>query len=92
VVEESQLLGWFRPVYEEGNRAWNDGDFGRAYAALPDDLEYHLGTMWPEARPLRGPDDVAAFFADWAEAFPDTHTDIRDYVPAANASAEAVRS
>jgi hypothetical protein len=80
VAEESELLRWFRAVYEEGNRAWNEGDFRRAYGGLPEDCEYHLGSMWPEARPLRGPEEVAGFFAQWSEAFPNTRTDIREYI------------
>ncbi|HEY6771710.1 MAG TPA: hypothetical protein VI035_04565, partial [Solirubrobacterales bacterium] len=58
----SELLRSFRDVFEEGNRAWNDGDVKRAYAALPDQLEYRLSPTWPEARVLRSRDEVVAFF------------------------------
>lgn len=68
---DSEFLKAFRQVFEEGNRAWNEGDVKRAYAALPDDVDYRLGDIWPQARPLRGRDEVVAFFEDLQETFPD---------------------
>jgi ketosteroid isomerase-like protein len=72
--EESDFLRAFRAIYMEGNRAWNEGDFKRAYGALPKNFEYQLAPTWPNARPLRGPDEIVAFFEDWRETFPDTHS------------------
>ena len=79
--QESELLKGFRAVYEEGNRAWNEGDFKRAYGALPEDFEYELGANWPEgAQTLRGPDEIVAFFEAWHETFPDTRADFREFI------------
>jgi ketosteroid isomerase-like protein len=79
---ESEFLRAFRKIYEEGNRAWNEGDFKRAYAALPDDIDYRIAPTWPEARPLRGPDEVVAFFENLREAFPDARTGPLEFIEA----------
>jgi ketosteroid isomerase-like protein len=71
---ESELMKAFRQAFEEGNRAWNEGDVKRAYAALPDDVEYRLASIWPLARALRGRDEVVAFFEDFQETFPGVRT------------------
>jgi SnoaL-like protein len=71
---ESDFLRAFRAIFEEANRAWNEGDFERAYGALPQDFEYYLAATWPQARPLRGPDEIVGFFTEWREAFPDTRS------------------
>ena len=46
---ESELLRAFRQAFEEANGFWNTGNMKRAYAALPDQLEYRLSPIWPEA-------------------------------------------
>jgi ketosteroid isomerase-like protein len=79
---ESELFKAFRESFEEGNRAWNEGDFKRAYAALPEDIEYLLTPSWPNARPLRGRDEVVAFFEDFRETFPDARAEIVEFVQA----------
>ena len=77
---ESELLQAFREAFEEGNRAWNEGDVKRAYAALPDRLEYRLSPIWPEARVLRSRDEVVEFFEDFQETFPDARTASHEYI------------
>jgi ketosteroid isomerase-like protein len=77
---ESELLKAFREAFEEGNRAWNQGDVKSAYAALPDQLEYHLSPTWPEARMLRSRQEVIAFFEDFQETFPDAQTTSHEYI------------
>jgi ketosteroid isomerase-like protein len=76
----SELLRAFREVFEEGNRAWNDGDVKQAYAALPDQLEYRLSRTWPEARVLRSRDEVVSFFEAFQETFPDARTASHQYI------------
>jgi SnoaL-like protein len=76
----SDLLRAFRPIFEEANRAWNEGDIERAYGALPQDFEYHLAATWPQARPLRGPDEIVEFFKEWHEAFPDTQSTNLEFI------------
>jgi ketosteroid isomerase-like protein len=80
VPDESELLRAFREAFEEGNRAWNAGDVKRAYAALPEQLEYRLSPTWPEARVLRSRDDVIAFFEDFQATFPDARTASHEYI------------
>jgi ketosteroid isomerase-like protein len=81
-AQESELLKAFREAFEEGNRAWNEGDVKRAYAALPDQLEYHLSPTWPEARVLRSRDEVIAYFEGFQETFPDARTSSHEYIEA----------
>jgi ketosteroid isomerase-like protein len=80
--QESDFLKAFREIFEEGNRAWNEGDVERAYAALPDELEYRLASTWPEARMLRGRDEVIAFFEELQETFPDARTASHEFIEA----------
>jgi ketosteroid isomerase-like protein len=82
VTEESELLKAFREAFEERNRAWNAGDVKRAYAALPDQLEYRLSPTWPEARVLRSRDEVVAFFKDFQRTFPDARTESHEFLEA----------
>jgi ketosteroid isomerase-like protein len=81
-VSESELLRAFREAFEDGNRAWNEGDVKRAYAALPEELEYQLSPTWPEARVLRSRDEVIAFFEGFQETFPDARTSSHEYIEA----------
>jgi ketosteroid isomerase-like protein len=83
VPAESELLRAFREGFEEGNRAWNAGDVERAYAALPEQLEYRLSATWPEARVLRSRDEVIAFFEDFQATFPDARTASHEYIEGA---------
>jgi ketosteroid isomerase-like protein len=77
---ESEFLKAFKQAFEEGNRAWNKGDVKRAYAVLPDDLDYQLAPAWPEARVLRGGDEVIAFFEDFQETFPNARTSSHEFI------------
>jgi ketosteroid isomerase-like protein len=79
---ESELLKGFRSLYEEANRAWNKGDFRGAYGGLPEDFDYDLAPTWPGARPLRGPDEVVAFFEDFGGTFPDARAELREFMQA----------
>jgi hypothetical protein len=74
VTEESDLLKAFRASFEEGQRAWNEGDVKRAYAALPDELEYRLAPQWPESRLLHSRDEVIEFFEDFQDIAPDARS------------------
>lgn len=69
-----------RKLYEEANRAWNEGDFERAYQALSDDIEYELASTWPQSQPLHGRAEVVEFFDDFRETFPDVRAGPLDFV------------
>ena len=76
---ESEFGRSLRSLYEEGNRAWNEGDFERAYRVLGDDIEYELASTWPQGRPLRGRAEVVEFFRDFRETFPDVRAGPLDF-------------
>jgi ketosteroid isomerase-like protein len=81
MAAESEFVKNFKAIFDEGNRAWNEHDFRRAYGALPDDFIYELGPAWPEAgRAFRGPDEVVAFFEELRETFPDVQTGPTTYI------------
>ena len=69
-----------RDLYEEGTRAWNEGDIERAYEALGDDVEYELASTWPESRPLRGRAEVVEFFKGFRETFSDARAGPVEFV------------
>jgi ketosteroid isomerase-like protein len=77
---ESEFVRAIRRVFEHGNRAWNEGDFERAYQALGDDFEYKLASTWPQSRPLRGRAEVVKFFEDFHEMFPDAQSGPLEFV------------
>jgi ketosteroid isomerase-like protein len=79
-MKESELLRTFRQLFEEANRAWNEGDVKGAYAALPDEMDYRLAPTWPDARVLRGRDEVIAFFEDFQLTFPDARTASHEFI------------
>ena len=79
--ETRSLVETLRPTYEEGVRAWNAGDFRRAYGALPEDFEWRLASTWPHTKgTLRGPDEVVSFFEEFREMFPDARVDGHEFV------------
>jgi hypothetical protein len=77
---ESEFARAMRSVFEQGNRAWNEGDFERAYRALGDDFKYNLAPDWPHARALSGRAEVVEFFKDSREAFPDARSGPLEFV------------
>jgi ketosteroid isomerase-like protein len=77
---ESEFASAVRSSFEEGIRAWNEGDLERAYRTLGDECEYSLAPIWPEARPLRGRDEVVKFFAAVQEMFPDIRSGPIEFV------------
>ena len=79
---ESEFLRGFRAAFEEGNRAWNKGEFERVYGGLPADARYELSATWPNAQPLCGPDEIVQFFRDFRETFPDARADLGEFVEA----------
>jgi ketosteroid isomerase-like protein len=81
---ETELLRALREGFERGNRAWNVGDVRTAYAVLPDQLEYRLAPIWPDARLLQSRDEVIEFFEDFQETFPDARTVAHEYFDGAH--------
>jgi hypothetical protein len=78
---ESQIFAAFKQAWQEGNRAWNEGDFRSAYGALPEDFELRLAGSWPNRREaLRGPDEIVAFFEELREMFPDAHSGPLEFI------------
>jgi uncharacterized protein len=50
--------------------AWNNGDFDEFFAAAPADVEWVIAEENPNARTLRGPEEIAAYLRDWASTMP----------------------
>ena len=79
-TDESEIAQALRSTAEDINRAWNEGDFERAYSLLGDDFVYTLAATWPQSRPLHGRAEVVAFFKDFRETFPDAHAGPLEFI------------
>jgi ketosteroid isomerase-like protein len=79
----SEFVRTLRSTFEQSNRAWNEGDFARAYHGLGDDFDYKLAATWPQAGLLRGRAEVVKFFEDFREAFPDVRAGPLEFVEVA---------
>ena len=78
--QESELLRTFRQIFEQANRAWNEGDVKSAYAALPESMDYRLAPTGPHARVLHRRDQVVAFFEEFQQTFPDARTASHEFI------------
>jgi ketosteroid isomerase-like protein len=78
--QQSELLRGFKQIFEQANRAWNEGDVRSAYEAIPDEMEYRLSPTWPDAHVLHGRDEVVAFFEDFQQTFPDARTASYEFI------------
>jgi ketosteroid isomerase-like protein len=65
--------------------AWNRGDFGPFLAATPADAEWVIAEENPNARTLRGPEEIAAYLRDWTSTMPGLHYDVEKRIDAGDA-------
>lgn len=52
-------------MLERSFHAWNRGDLDAVFEFTAPDVEWMIAEENPEARTLRGPDEIRAYFADW---------------------------
>lgn len=65
--------------------AWNGGDISTFLAAAPADVEWVIAEENPNARTLRGPEEIAAYLSDWASTMPGLRFEVAEYVDAGDA-------
>jgi ketosteroid isomerase-like protein len=82
-AERSEFLQ-FQAAYEEGNQAFNAGDLERAFGELPEDFdfEFHHRDLVPDARTLRGANEIVAFYEEMRQVFPDWQVETREFIDA----------
>jgi ketosteroid isomerase-like protein len=65
--------------------ALSRNDWDAALAGIPEDMEWVIGEAHPNARTLRGRQEIAAYFRDWRETLSDLRYDIDDLIDAGEA-------
>jgi ketosteroid isomerase-like protein len=65
--------------------AWNGGDFGPFLAATPADAEGVIAEENPNARTLRGPEEIAAYLRGWSSTMPGLRYDVAERIDAGDA-------
>jgi ketosteroid isomerase-like protein len=65
--------------------AWNDGDVSAFLAAASADVEWVIAEENPNARTLRGLEEIAAYLSDWATTMPGLRFEVAEYVDAGDA-------
>jgi len=83
-VAESNFLDVFRSAYEQGNEAFNRGDFQTAFGGLPDEFEFYTWPDSPEPGPHRGPGGVIRFFTDLRATLGGWSAKPTEYIDAGN--------
>jgi ketosteroid isomerase-like protein len=65
--------------------AWNRGDVDAMFAEAADDTEYAVAEQNPNARLLRGRDEIAAYLRDWRDTVRELRYEIGELFDAGNA-------
>lgn len=65
--------------------AWSGGDLGVFLSAFPADAEWMIAEENPNARTLRGPEEIAAYHRDWADTMPGLRYDVAEHIDAGEA-------
>ncbi len=72
-------------IVRRGLEAYSQGDFDAALADTPVDAEWVIAEENPNARTLRGPDEIRAYFRDWQETLSGLRYEIDELVDAGDA-------
>jgi uncharacterized protein len=72
-------------IVRRGLEAYSQGDFDAALADTPVDAEWEIAAENPNARTLRGPDEIRAYFRDWQETLSGLRYEIDELVDAGDA-------
>jgi ketosteroid isomerase-like protein len=68
-----------------GLELWNDGDFDEFLAESPDDVEWVIAEENPNARTLRGRDEIADYLRDWTSTMPGLRFEVAEWIDAGDA-------
>jgi ketosteroid isomerase-like protein len=72
-------------ILERFEDAWNRGDIEALLEMFPLDVEWVIAQENPEARTLRGKEEVGAYFADWRATVDALRFEATEYVEAGDA-------
>jgi ketosteroid isomerase-like protein len=65
--------------------AWNHHDVDAVLAIVPEDAQWVIAEENPNARTLRGPDEIGAYLRDWLDTMPNLRIDATDYIDTGDA-------
>jgi ketosteroid isomerase-like protein len=65
--------------------AWNRGDIEAFLATAPDDAEWVIAEENPNARTLRGHDEIRAYLRDWVDTMPNLRIEASEDIDAGDA-------
>ena len=72
-------------IIERTVAAWNRGDIDGVLLLTGDDSEWMLAEENPEARTLRGKDEIQAYLRDWRTTIPGLRYETTEYLDAGDA-------
>jgi uncharacterized protein len=72
-------------IVRRGQEAWNAGNLDVFLSMAPPDAEWVIAEENPNARTLRGHDEIAAYFRDWADTMPGLRYEVADRIDAGDA-------
>ena len=72
-------------LVRQSQEAWNAGGIDALVAMIPPDGEWVVAKENPNARTLRGPDEIRAYLRDWNETMPELRYEPAERIDAGNA-------
>ena len=72
-------------VVRRSQEAWKEGDIDGFLANVPPDAEWVIAEENPNARTLRGRDEITAYLRDWLSTMPGLRYDATKHIDIGNA-------
>jgi ketosteroid isomerase-like protein len=72
-------------IVRRSQEAWNGGDLDAFLSIGPAEAEWVIAEENPNARTLRGRDEIAAYLRDWVDTMPGLRYEATEHVDAGNA-------
>ena len=72
-------------IVRRSQEAWNAGDLDVFVSIGPPDAEWVIAEENPNARTLRGPDEIIAYLRDWADTMPGLRYEVEERIDAGDA-------
>ena len=72
-------------IVRRSQEAWKEGDIDGCLADVPPDAEWVIAEENPNARTLRGRDEITAYLRDWLSTMPGLRYDATRHIDIGNA-------
>jgi ketosteroid isomerase-like protein len=73
------LVSRFRTTYEASAAAFNEGDLDQALGMLPEDIEWHAPSEFPDHRIYQGPAEIKVWFEELRSIFDRWQIELRHF-------------